>query len=254
MSTPTPESALNRARALLAKAQATTFPAEAEALTAKAAEILSRYGLDAAQLHNSGARQDVPEDEIVSITAAWSQELARLLYFIGESYGCRQIMLHRETTTGANGRKVTAARVHLVGFRADVERAKIMFASLQMQMVSAANRQGFTGKTARSLKRSWMLGYIATVEDRLKEIERRAKAQASAARGGMPGDGRPGTDLVIAERASLVLRRFRELYPNTRRSGGSLDASAYGAGQYAGYGADLGQRRTGSTGPRALTR
>ncbi|WP_431959388.1 DUF2786 domain-containing protein [Actinacidiphila sp. bgisy160] len=254
MSTPTPESALNRARALLAKAQATTFPAEAEALTAKAAEILSKYGLDAAALHNTGVRPDVPEDEIVTITAAWSQELARLLYYVAEAYGCRPIMLSRETTMGANGKKVTAARVHLVGFRADVERAKIMHASLQMQMISAANREGFSGKNARSLKRAWMLGYIATVEGRLREIERRAKAQASAAYGGMPDSGRPGADLVLAERASLVRRRFNELFPRTRNARSSVNANAYYSGGRAGYGADLGQSRTGSTGRRALTR
>jgi hypothetical protein len=59
---------LERVRKLLAKAEAGgTTPAEAEALTAKAAELMAKYGIDRALLAAARPETDQPADRVIDI-------------------------------------------------------------------------------------------------------------------------------------------------------------------------------------------
>ena len=63
MSTPSHDDLLDRVRKLLAKAEDEGCPAaEAEALTAKAAELMARYGIDRALLGALHPETDKPAD------------------------------------------------------------------------------------------------------------------------------------------------------------------------------------------------
>ena len=63
-----PSALLNRVRKLLAKAEAEgVTPPEAEALTAKAAELMARYGIDRARLAATRPDTDRPGSRIIDI-------------------------------------------------------------------------------------------------------------------------------------------------------------------------------------------
>ena len=64
------DSRLARVRKLLAKAEDTAVtPQEAEAYTAKAAELMASYGIDRAMLAAADPATDVPADLVVELSA-----------------------------------------------------------------------------------------------------------------------------------------------------------------------------------------
>src|SRR5207244_7960808 len=75
-----PSALLDRVRKLLAKAEAAgVTPPEAEALTAKAAELMARYGIDRARLAAARPDTDRPGSRIIDIDNPWAQVRAHLL-------------------------------------------------------------------------------------------------------------------------------------------------------------------------------
>ena len=75
-----PSALLDRVRKLLAKAEAEgVTPPEAEALTAKAAELMARYGIDRARLAASHPDTDRPDSRVIDIKNPWAQVRAHLL-------------------------------------------------------------------------------------------------------------------------------------------------------------------------------
>ena len=69
---PTP--LLDRVRKLLAKAEAVgVTPHEAEALTAKAAELMAKYGIDRALLAADEPETDRPANRILDIDNPWAR-------------------------------------------------------------------------------------------------------------------------------------------------------------------------------------
>src|ERR1700728_3072822 len=122
-----PPSALrNRVRRRRAKAEAEgVTPPEAEALTAKAAELMARYGIDRARLAASRPDTDRPGNRIIDIANPWAQVRAHLLAGLAGAMRCQCILLN------ADG---PGARVHLFGYASDLERADILYTSLLLQM------------------------------------------------------------------------------------------------------------------------
>src|SRR6266702_7657269 len=124
-----PSALLDRVRKLLAKAEAEgVTPPEAEALTAKAAELMARYGIDRTRLGALHPETDKPSSRIVDIDNPWAQVRAHLLAGIAGAMNCQCVLL----STSKPG-----ARIHLFGYASDLERADIMYTSLLLQMASA---------------------------------------------------------------------------------------------------------------------
>ena len=74
-----PSALLDRVRKLLAKAEAEgVTPPEAEALTAKAAELMARYGIDRARLAATRPDTDRPGSRIIDIDNPWAQVRAQV--------------------------------------------------------------------------------------------------------------------------------------------------------------------------------
>jgi hypothetical protein len=116
-----PSALLNRVRKLLAKAEAEgVTPPEAEALTAKAAELMARYGIDRARL--AALR---PDSRIIDIDNPWAQVRAHLLAGLAGAMRCQCVLL---STTRPG------ARIHVFGYASDLERADILYTSLLLQM------------------------------------------------------------------------------------------------------------------------
>ncbi|HMD23265.1 MAG TPA: DUF2786 domain-containing protein, partial [Streptosporangiaceae bacterium] len=121
-----PSALLNRVRKLLAKAEAEgVTPPEAEALTAKAAELMARYGIDRARLAASRPETDRPGSRVIDIDNPWAQVRAHLLAGLAGAMRCQCVLLH---TSGPG------ARIHVFGYASDLERADILYTSLLLQM------------------------------------------------------------------------------------------------------------------------
>ncbi len=84
MTQETPDKLLDRVRKLLAKAEAERVtPPEAQALTAKAAELMAKYGIDRALLAAARPETDAPGSRLVEIDSPWSRVKAHLLCGLG---------------------------------------------------------------------------------------------------------------------------------------------------------------------------
>jgi hypothetical protein len=237
-----PSALLDRVRKLLAKAEAEgVTPPEAEALTAKAAELMARYGIDRARLAAAGVSADKPTSRIVDVSNPWAQIRAHLLAGLAGAMRCQCVLL----STSRPG-----ARIHVFGYGSDVERADIMYTSLLLQMAQGLTQtevpQG--ARSPRAWRRSWLLGFVSAVISRVRTAEERAAAGADD-----ETPAGPSTALVLADRSAVVRRTLEEAYPVTRKTRITYSGRGYSAGHAAGQRADIGGTAVGG-GSRALPR
>src|SRR3984893_10447459 len=220
-----PSALLDRVRKLLAKAEAEgVTPPEAEALTAKADELMARYGIDRARLAAARPDTDRPGSRVIDIDNPWAQVRAHLLAGLAGAMRCQCVLL---STTRPG------ARIHVFGYTSDLERAEAT--------VPAGVR------SVRAWRRSWLLGFVTAVIARVKAAEDRAASSAE----GETKQG-PSTALVLADRAVVIRRQLEQAYPVTRRTRITYSGRGYGAGYAQGQQADIGNARLKSA--RALSR
>jgi hypothetical protein len=237
------ERLLGRVRKLLAKAEAEgVTPAEAEALTAKAAELMAKYGIDRALLAASRPETDRPGDRVVLVHKPWTRVQAHLLSGLASAMRCKSILL-----TSRQGQTT----VHLFGYVSDLERTDLLYTSVLVQMwhALAATPVPARVSSVAAWRRSWLLGFSAAVISRVSDAEQRA-AQSSAA----SEDGKQSrTALVLADRALVIRENAARAYPNTRATRLTYSGSGYGAGYSRGQRADIGGARLAAKPGRALT-
>lgn len=245
MRTQPPTDLLDRVRKLLAKAEAEgVTPHEAEALTAKAAELMARYGIDRALLGALHPETDSPADRVFDLDNPWAAVKAHLLAGLASAMRCQCILLSRRDP---------GSRVHVFGYQSDLERADILFTSLLVQMARALAAEPVpgAGSGAKAWRRSWMLGYASAVVARVRAAEETAVADATAA--GAATDG-PSTALVLADRAMTVRRHAEHAYPRTRKTRVTYSGNGYQAGFREGQKADIGGAKVKGRSAAALTR
>jgi hypothetical protein len=144
---------LGTIRDLLAGAAAGgTTPADAEALTARAASLLAQHGLDRARLAAVDPEADQLEDRVIDLDNPWATVWAYLLAHLAEAMRCEAIEIDR---------RGPGACLHLFGYASDLDRTEVLFASLRTQMTrSLASQQvPATAPSVRAWRRSWLLGW-----------------------------------------------------------------------------------------------
>src|SRR4029077_17082010 len=110
----TPDALLARVRKLLIKAEADgVTQAEAQALTAKAAELMAKYGIDRALLAASKPETDRPMDRQIDVPEPWARVRRELLCGLVTAMRCQSVILPTRTP---------GTRVHVFGWQSDVER------------------------------------------------------------------------------------------------------------------------------------
>jgi len=220
---------LARVRKLLAKAEdPACTPAEAEAFTAKAAELIAKYGVDQALLAGADPALDPVGDRVVTVPAPYARDKAGLLGAVAVALRCRVVHLERRST----------ARIHLFGHAADLERVELLFTSLLVQAAHGLVAGSVPpGEHVAAYRRSWLAGYAQAIQARLRAAEQSATDAAA-----------PGTDLVLADRTELVEQRRDEVYPQLARLGPRrLRGGGLLRGYHAGQVADLGGRSVNSS-------
>ena len=234
MTTEAPDKLLDRVRKLLAKAEdESCTPPEAQALTAKAAELMAKYGIDRALLAAVRPETDAPSSRLLDIDNPWGRVKAHLLCGLGSALRCQCIML--TTRTGL--------RIHMFGYASDIERTDLLYTSVLIQMWHglAGAQVPEWSRSPRAWRRSWLLGFAAAVTARVRTAEQAAQANAQR------------TALVLADRALVIRRNMEAEYPVTRTARMTYSGTGYGAGFAKGQQADIGTRRVARPGTRSLT-
>ena len=235
---------LARVRKLLAKAEdAGVTPAEAQALTAKAAELMAKYGIDRALLAADRPETDRPADRVIDVGNPWARVQAHLLCGLASALRCQCVILPH---TGPG------SRIHLFGFSSDIERTDVLYTSLLVQMWQglAAAQVPAWSQSPRAWRRSWLLGFATAVVARVRAAEHEATSRATA-----PASGSGSrTALVLADRSRVIRHNIEQAYPITRTSRVTYSGNGYGAGYTEGQRADIGTTRLRRGSARALSR
>ncbi len=243
MTAEAPDRLLDRVRKLLAKAEADGVTTEeAQALTAKAAELMAKYGIDRALLAAARPETDKPDNRIVEIYNPWARVQAHLLCGLAAALRCQCILLPSRA----------GQRVHMFGYASDIERTDVLYTSVLIQMwhgLVAAQVPAWSD-SPRAWRRSWLLGYAAAVTARVKSAEQGAERAAAEA----PGSGSSRAALVLADRSLVIRQNVARTYPVTRSARVTYTGNGYGAGYAQGKRADIGTSRVGQRRTRSLTR
>jgi hypothetical protein len=224
------DSLLARVRKLLAMAEdPACTPGEAEAFTAKATELIAKYGVDQALLAVADPAADPVGDRMVTVVPPYARDKAGLLAAVAAPLRCRVVHLTRPGE----------ARSHLFGHATDLERVELLFTSLLVQAAHGLTATAVpSGEHPAAFRRSWLVGYTQAVQARLWAAEQSAAA------------AEPGAELVLVDRTELVERRRDETYPRLatrgpRRLRGSGRLHGYRAGQTADLGGNAVTDRSG---------
>ncbi|MFI8824550.1 DUF2786 domain-containing protein [Streptomyces sp. NPDC053431] len=188
---------LTRIRALLAKAEATTYAEEAEALTAKAQELMARHSLDEASLAAGAPSPETPGAIRIGVDPPYEQAKAILLDAVATANHCRAVW------NEAYGFST------VVGFEADLDPVELLYTSLLVQGTAAMTRaeaeQRKGGrKRTKSFRQSFLLAYANRLGARLSATTRRVAAET------------PTLLPALASREVAVGARTDELFPETR--------------------------------------
>ena len=227
------ERILGRIRALLAKAESTEFPEEAEALSAKAQMLITRFSLDDALLEAAGSARGHPAAAGVRriwLTAPYVGAKALLAHVVARANRCRAVSDDR------------IGYVNIVGADIDLELVEILTTSLLLQANRAMlghGRQvdGRGASRTRSWRQSFLVSYATRIGERLTEAG--AASQAT-----LNEDQSARLLPVLAAREQQVEHLFAELFPRTRTHAVSVsNPSGWAAGRVAADLADLQQGR-----------
>lgn len=244
---------------LLKKAESTT-PAEAEALQAKAAELLELWHLDSVRVRALAGEATPIDDPFESQlwevkVSSMAKAHGELAYRVAAGSNCKPIYWGEQTK-----HKV---RLKVFGRRSDLERAALLRASISMQLASA-----LTAWTAERLEeqpylkgtwplfveqRSFVLAYASAVANRLAVARREARKLADEPSVSTPAS-REALALAIRDETARLDEFVNEScgkLSRMRQSSQKYDYNGAAAGQAAASRAQFGSTRL-QTGPRAI--
>jgi hypothetical protein len=212
------EKALSKVRALLAKAEATEFPDEAEALSAKAQDLMCRYSLQEALTHHDRGQEPVAAARRIWIENPYAAAKTALVQAVSQANRCRAVWAERP------------GFVTVVGCETDLALVELLTTSLLVQanraMLSAGRRERSNRHTrSRSFRQSFLVAYAQRIGERLDSASASVTAEVKQ-------DGRLLPVLAASSRAADELTD--RLFPlTTPRSVSVSDAVGWGAGRAA---------------------
>ncbi len=224
------EQVLETIRGLLAKAESTEFPAEAETFTAKAQELMAAHSIETAMLGDRSTGGAEPRSVAVKIHRPYAQPKMHLLAATADANHCRVIWNQYEE------------EAVVFGFEHDLAAVELLFTSLLVQATRAMTAHGpqrdWTGRSrTRSFRRSFLMGFANRVRWRLRDATTASQTAAEITFGSalVP---------VLAERDEQVAAAVRDAFPHlgTMRTSTS-NLSGWFAGEEAADHADLGDNQ-----------
>jgi len=207
---------LARIRALLAKAESTEFAEEAEALTARAQELMARHSIDRALVDVGSGQQAEPQGCRLPVDNPYEAPKALLVDVVAAANRCRAVW-HR-----------TFGFSTVYGFPADLAAVELLYLSLLVQATTAmvragARRDAYGRSRTRSFRSSFLSAYAQRIGERLRGAADEVTAQVAAE----PA----GRDLlpVLAARHQAVDRAVEAMFPELEQH------KVAGGGNYEGW-------------------
>lgn len=241
--------------ALLAKAQdPAATPEEAETYTAKAEELMVKWGISDAILDSKRKAQRKSGEKIVATKLRFHGSFVRgeirLGFAVGEGLGSVRVF-----KSNAPGEGTMVIYLTLVGFESDVARAVTLLESLRVQANLARTawwngkpeeeRKSYAANEAYLAKRQFIITFAQTVKARLTATREQAVEQASKDK---------STALVLVGRNEKLNDHMEANYQlkatKSRLNGGTAEAAA--AGREAGKRANLGEKAVQGKGRKAV--
>ncbi|MGH9125067.1 MAG: DUF2786 domain-containing protein [Acidimicrobiales bacterium] len=166
---------LAKVRALLAKAESTTFEEEAESLTVKAQELMARYSIDQAMLAGASA-EETPGGRRLGIDSPYADPKSLLLAEVAEANRCSAVWQDE------------FAFSTVFGFAADLDIVEVLYTSLLVQATRAMTRAGsvrdqFGRSCTRAYRHSFLVSFAVRIGQRLREAASKATEEASSVHG-----------------------------------------------------------------------
>src|ERR1700761_1961937 len=226
---------LGRIRALLAKAESTEFAEEAEALSARAQELMAKYSIDHALLAAQSGEREEPSGRRIPVDSPYEEPKGTLLNVIALANRCRAVW------------SKDVGLMTVIGFPADLDAVELLFTSLLVQantaMLRAGGKKDELGRSrTRAFRQSFLVSYAIRIGERLEEATAHATAEAvddlAAVERNGTGAVSSGTDLVpfLAARQQAVDDAVDELFGGNLKRGRAArvtDAEGWASGRAA---------------------
>ncbi|WP_241002726.1 DUF2786 domain-containing protein [Streptomyces sp. CB01881] len=166
---------LSRIRALLAKAESTEYPDEAEALTAKAQQLMAQHSIDEALLAVAGADRNAPASLRIGVDNPYEGPKTMLLDAVAAANRCRVVWAKE------------FGFCTIIGFDADLDGVELLYTSLLVQATHAMNKAGSRqhldgASRTKAFRHSFLVAYAARIRERLVAATERATSDAAAGR------------------------------------------------------------------------
>ena len=211
---------LEKVRALLAKAESTTFPEEAEALSAKAQELMARHAIDEVMVHGSDGFDGAPDGLRLPVDDPYARAKSILLAEVASANRC--------TAVWSEGLGFST----VIGFESDLAFVEVLYTSLLVQATSAmvaagSQMDGYGRSRTRSFRHAFLLAYATRIGHRLREAEAAGEAAAVAQYGDalLP---------VLADRSAAVEAARDAAFPGAvERPVSVTNAAGWAAGKAA---------------------
>lgn len=198
-------------RQLLAKAESTTYEAEADTFTAGAQALMARHSIDHALLAATAAGSgpevgERPDGRRLWIETPYVREKVLLLGVVADANRARSVWAKED------------GYVTLLGFGPDLDAVETLYTSLLVQATRAMHGEGkrqdaYGGSRTRSFRQSFLAAFATRIGERLAEVTAAATEQATVA-----ARERGGQELVpvLAAREEAVESYLGEVFPQLR--------------------------------------
>lgn len=182
---------------LLAKAESTNSEHEAEALMAKAQEMMVRYGIEQAMIDARRASEGTATEQIITKEnllkgSRYNVQMMYLGHWLAPIFNLR-------TYKWGKGDRLYLA---VVGFESDVAQWQRLFDSLRLQAMTFMGQwwresgRTETGWAQTKEKRAYLMGWTQTASGRAKTMHEKVVSEAKASG--------TGTEVVLASRKARV--------------------------------------------------
>jgi hypothetical protein len=214
------ERVLRRVRALLVKAESTTFQDEADALTAKAQQLMTQHSITRTLAEAKQPQRRPPVVRRMWLDAPYANAKSLLVAAVASSNHCYSVM---SSEWGF---------VTLVGHDADLDTIELLTTSLLVQATRAMTASGahltrVGVSRTRSFRQSFLIAYAGRIGERLRESAAYTETAADTDRGGalLP---------VLAARDHALRDAVAAMFPDVlHRQVTASNLAGWGAGRAA---------------------
>ena len=215
-----------RVSALIAKAESSDFPAEADAFMAKAQQLMNDHALDQAQLR--GADPSTIGHDTIAMSGSYTKERSLIWTAAAGANRC-----HVLASSARGSSKVI--EIVLIGRGEDRHLVRLLASSLELQALKRLDDLDTSIGLGSAVvqRRSFLRGFSLEVAERLRRSGHTHAVVSESAR------------QALALASTAVDRYMRETFDvsPSRRSSARHDGLAFSHGRRAGASADVGNSR-----------